>query len=110
MKNTTRDGAIGEQFNVMLGTVPQPQDSYHVLIYLFSLQSPFPIGLTGDCRGLSSSTCSNGNGLGEREKGRKKNGEWRLEKGERRKEKRRKGGTGGKEERRKVGKEKYVML
>ena len=34
----------------MLGTVPQPQDSHHVLIYLFPLQSPFQIGLTDDCR------------------------------------------------------------
>ena len=35
------NGAIGEQFNVMLGTVPQPQDSHHVLIYIFPLQSSF---------------------------------------------------------------------
>ena len=38
-KNTTRGGAMSEQFNVMLGTVPQPQDSRHVLICLSRCKS-----------------------------------------------------------------------
>ena len=34
IKTQQGTGAIGEQFNVLLGRVPQPQDSRHVLIFL----------------------------------------------------------------------------
>ena len=51
-ENTTRNGAIGEQLNVMLGTVPQPQDSDNVLICL-SPCSGLSHRINHHCRGDS---------------------------------------------------------
>ena len=48
-KKHNKDRAMGEQFYVMLGTVPQPQDSRHVLIFL-SPCSGLPPRINHHCR------------------------------------------------------------
>ena len=55
-ENTTKNGATGKQFNVMFGTVPNMMlNSRHVLIYPFSLQSPFPMAQSTTAGGRKDS-------------------------------------------------------